>query len=1572
MRTIVLVFFTTFILALAYLGYWWMQPDRRNKVRSSDGPSKPLVQRPKDTDKPYGPGSGAYVNRYDTETAALVSRFKADDYKPRNDGWVEVKNPRAQFFMSDRRAISIEGDSGEIVMDDGNKTGARALSGSRDTPSRGRLHNVVIKLFHGITQPAVQLDDALLALPDGDPRKPHSALTITLENAAFNNESFKITSEAFKNRNTGKRVEADQVPVVLRGDEYDFDGQGLTILWNERDRRLQYLEVAHGKTLTIKHPSQVMKSDQPEPTVAGLDEGAGIFSPLDGNSWLTKIPRLTPFFEGPLPEFLVARGRGGAGEAIKSATSPAPTSEPTTGPSGRRGKSTAVPKPKIRPNTDPPLYLATFHDNVHINQGSELNVDSDLMTIQFLMQDQEHSDSATTKPSTRPTTRPAKVAGTTAGAAVGATGGARPVVENPAVAGGNATSPAAAVPATQPTTRPAAGAKAVVAATQTGSRRSPKRAFSGTMPATLPASPAVAATQPSDEVPVVITWTGPLTIKPLSAEPESPIRSGDAVIRLEGAPVVANQQGSIIECGILTYRTKDQAMNLMPIGPDKPVVLRDVRGSIVRTTSMDFSQAEHMAVLYGNSNALFPQEDENGKPAAPLTCKWVKTCTLYFAPNEPTSGPATQPTAPGRNQPALAGAILTTQPATGPAVAAATSRPARQRGSGEAMGALNIERAKLNGDVYVDRPGQLKLRSQELELSFDTSKKAPTTRPVGPAVAAQAGGGQAGAGHAPVARAAEPAPKSEAAAPIAGDPRIAILSGRREALKTELNRAQTELEAITRGQDLNTQQTALIKQMDATDTRIREIERRMLAIAASNQPGTAAEGKALSEELPNRRTFRASLQEELNKLAQQMMASESLAKLVEATKLEIAKLDQTLAAKTPEAVSVAAINPPADPKAIAAAGHPAATGPSTRPAAAPAMRSDLKQMIATGTVHCELTDSSNKTQTIDCNQLTLQTALTPDGRSYPHTVTAVGDVHAVDTEQDLRAGHLAVTMRPATRPSIARATTRSTTNPAGNLAGNPTTGPALAGGAGGGGAMGGDTASAQLESLLASSNVRVIGKDGTQAMADQLLVDNKDGKNILKLLGQPYATVIDKKNTLTGPTIVMFPDEQKLQVYGPGTMKGYQQAGASPFGGAAGPTTAPTTAPTAGGPQGPRPTDVAGGAGGAELPHPAGAAAPANPTTHPTTQPAPERPIDVSWTQSLFADGKANTVDVTGQVVTITKDADGAVNTAKGQRVKMILADAAPTTKPTTQASTQATQTAAGGAAVATGSAPAATQLALANSATQPSTKPSKGPQMGAMGNKTVKHITFLDDAEVSSVTLADDQTLLRRTHLMASNIQYDMAAHQMIIPVEGRMIVEDHRPSTQPAAKPAGGDGAAAGGEPNAENNRGTSAFQWSKSFIYDETTRLATMLGDDRNQVIIVHQDEKDEKKQFRMTANQVNAEMEEATAAQPKTPAAPGADPASKPATKPSNEQKMQMKRVTATGNLHFTGPGADILANEMEYNPKNHTMAARGDGRNPVVFTIASSPGGQKQADYIRYNTETGAIEDSSNVFIRAPR
>jgi hypothetical protein len=69
--------------------------------------------------------------------------------------------------------------------------------------------------------------------------------------------------------------------------------------------------------------------------------------------------------------------------------------------------------------------------------------------------------------------------------------------------------------------------------------------------------------------------------------------------------------------------------------------------------------------------------------------------------------------------------------------------------------------------------------------------------------------------------------------------------------------------------------------------------------------------------------------------------------------------------------------------------------------------------------------------------------------------------------------------------------------------------------------------------------------------------------------------------------------------------------------------------------------------------------------------------------------------------------------------------------------------------------------------------------------------------------------------------------------------------------------------------------------------------------------------------------------------------------------------------------FTGPGAEIHATDMEFDPSSHWLLARGNERERVEFNIAGQGGGTKQAEEVRYNLETGEVK-SSRMSVRMAR
>lgn len=237
-RTFMLVVGTVVVLALAAGVYVMMQPAAApppGAVQRLATQQLPATTAPA-TQQAVGvvhPGENLWVKVPDEKTGALALQFRAARYEPQPDNSLNVTQPQAEFYFTNGQVVSIEGSHGRVVIP-GDATQSSDLRFATAPPSRGELYDVTISLFNA-----------------GNLRRP--AIVCRVNNVAFDNDTFRIATEAFTAPD-GKHVPADQVPIQLRGQEYDFNGRGLTIRWNDRDRRLQMLEIAHGESLTIKSP----------------------------------------------------------------------------------------------------------------------------------------------------------------------------------------------------------------------------------------------------------------------------------------------------------------------------------------------------------------------------------------------------------------------------------------------------------------------------------------------------------------------------------------------------------------------------------------------------------------------------------------------------------------------------------------------------------------------------------------------------------------------------------------------------------------------------------------------------------------------------------------------------------------------------------------------------------------------------------------------------------------------------------------------------------------------------------------------------------------------------------------------------------------------------------------------------------------------------------------------------------------------------------------------------------------------------------------------------------------------
>jgi lipopolysaccharide export system protein LptA len=164
-------------------------------------------------------------------------------------------------------------------------------------------------------------------------------------------------------------------------------------------------------------------------------------------------------------------------------------------------------------------------------------------------------------------------------------------------------------------------------------------------------------------------------------------------------------------------------------------------------------------------------------------------------------------------------------------------------------------------------------------------------------------------------------------------------------------------------------------------------------------------------------------------------------------------------------------------------------------------------------------------------------------------------------------------------------------------------------------------------------------------------------------------------------------------------------------------------------------------------------------------------------------------------------------------------------------------------------------------------------------------------------------------------------------------MLAQDLRPS---APHPAG---------ENPVGSRGTTAFQWFDSFVYDEATHQAVMTG----HVRIAHKDDENAEP-LDLLADRVTADVQPADASAKK-----GASP---------DDVAANIRRVTADGSVMLKSKGTTVDALHVEYDPIAHVLTARGSDRQPVVVTSADGRSDASAAE-IRFNVKENRLERVSD-------
>jgi hypothetical protein len=521
-----------------------------------------------------GPGSRPWMITY--ENGRLSSQFHAADYTPQKDGSFFVQEPISVFYMSDGQFILVTGDHG-IVNCDSTSSGSssKGFSAPTTSPKNGWLHHVRIELY---------------------PTKlaTHASLWMETDNIHFDNDTMRMYTEGFTDAH-GQPVAADKVPVRIRGDDYEFDGKGLTLQWNATNRRLQMLEVSHGQRLEIKNPNKLtlpgMSPATPPKQVANAFRPSGDVpdraTDLLGMAALK--PRSTVLTPSP------ARNR--VRVTTISSDSKSAATPPATPPAA----------PPVPPAPVPPTpYRAVFHDNVVIQDTERTMATAELMTVDFLQK------AGTAAEPTGQGNGPTHASLSAPGAA------AAPASPAPDDSVPPAATRAAANPAATPVTEPSPTGSTPPASTPPASAPA-----NNTSPANTPPTKAVNG-------PVTITWTGKLLVTPLETQPPMlPLSPGQSVVRLTGSPVRLTPQGSVVTAAVAIYRSPDGAVQLhgsrtIPVKMSRPIGDNPDSGLQLLTQSIVYDPLTSIATLRGPSSLKEPVGKQD------MTVHWTTLAKLHM------------------------------------------------------------------------------------------------------------------------------------------------------------------------------------------------------------------------------------------------------------------------------------------------------------------------------------------------------------------------------------------------------------------------------------------------------------------------------------------------------------------------------------------------------------------------------------------------------------------------------------------------------------------------------------------------------------------------------------------------------------------------------------------------------------------------------------------------------------------------------------------------------------------------------------------------------------------------------
>lgn len=234
MRTLVLVLLALGVFLGGYFVVAWLMPDPQAPPRK-EVRAVPTVPHP--SSRVIGDIDDVTLRTHDPKTGAPVAEVRIGEYRRSGEHQVLLREIEATILLEEGAGVvTLSAPTGTVDLEAEVQHQDRLTAEALGTADVARLRDVTIRWYDKAASAAKGPAAALL--------------TLRVDNLVYDNNRFSLFTD--DTEIAGATVLADDVPIEVRGRDYDFDGRGLLVRWDAQTRRPTMLRVARGERLTIK------------------------------------------------------------------------------------------------------------------------------------------------------------------------------------------------------------------------------------------------------------------------------------------------------------------------------------------------------------------------------------------------------------------------------------------------------------------------------------------------------------------------------------------------------------------------------------------------------------------------------------------------------------------------------------------------------------------------------------------------------------------------------------------------------------------------------------------------------------------------------------------------------------------------------------------------------------------------------------------------------------------------------------------------------------------------------------------------------------------------------------------------------------------------------------------------------------------------------------------------------------------------------------------------------------------------------------------------------------------------